>query len=348
MFRRTTRDPGPESALKCFGMVTIHSYAADGAVEVSEADTARGHVPAVPPDNDGLVWVDIENPSDSDWQWLGETFDFHPLAIEDARRQGQRAKVDVYDDHLFLSLRSPLPPGEPLRDIDDGAQELDLFVAQGLLVSVHPGTLPALAPVRAHRPSSRNPLHRKPGYLLYRLLDTVVDEFAPWMDALDAAIDGLETTAHENNATPDLRGAVRLKKQLLILRQMAAPVRDLVNQLLRIDNPSLIDPALTPFLQDVYDHTLRLVEQVDLHRDILGNVVDLMMAQTSNHLNAVMKTPTSVSTILMIDALIAGIYGMNFPHIPELHWPGGYFACLGLMGLLSGGLAWNFKRIGWL
>ncbi|MFY7954485.1 MAG: magnesium transporter CorA family protein, partial [Armatimonadaceae bacterium] len=274
-------------------MVTIHSYAADGTVVVSDTDTARGHVPLVPSDDGTLVWVDIEKPSDADWQWLAETFDFHPLAIEDARRQGQRAKMDVYDDHLFLSLKIPLPPEEPLRDIEDGAQELDLFVAEGLLVSVHPEPLPALAHVRTHRPSSRNPIHRRPGYLLYRLIDTLVDEFAPWMDALDSAIDSLETTAHVNNATPDLRSAVRLKKQLLILRQMAAPVRDLVNQLLRIDNPTLIDPALTPFLQDVYDHTLRLVEQVDLHRDILGNVVDLMMAQTSNHLNAVMKTLTS-------------------------------------------------------
>ena len=287
-------------------MVVLQTYAPDGTVVVSETDTARDHVPPMPAPEGTLLWVDIEAPSEADWQWLAETFDFHPLALEDARRQGQRAKVDVYDDHLFLSLRVPRPAGNPRDDIEDGVQELDLFVAPGLLVSVHPEPLPALHALRAHRPHARNPAHRAAGYLLYRLIDTVVDEFAPWMDSLDNAIDALETAAHGNHATPDLRGAVQLKKQLLILRQMAAPVRDLVNQLLRIDNPALVDPALVPFFQDVYDHTLRVVEQVDLHRDILGNVVDLMMAQTSNHLNAVMKTLTSISTILMTDALVAG------------------------------------------
>ena len=328
-------------------MVVIHTFGSDGTVETAVADTARGHVPTLGEADGPMVWVDIEAPVDSDWEWLAEAFDFHPLALEDAQRQGQRAKVDVYDDHLFLSVQVPAPAGDRA-DIETGIQELDIFAASNLLVTVHGLPLPALGQLRTHRRSHRNPTHHRAGYLLYRLLDTLVDDFAPWMDQLDASIDALETGAHENHATPDLRGAVHLKKQLLLLRQIAAPVRDLVNQLLRIDNPQLIDPALTPFLQDVYDHTLRLVEQVDLHRDILGNVVDLMMAQTSNHLNAVMKTLTSISTILMTDALVAGIYGMNFHYMPELGWTGGYFACLGLMAVVSGGLAWNFKRIGWL
>jgi len=329
-------------------MISIQTFSRDGSVvrfdAESDSDAFSEHRRA----GDVVAWVDLESPTDDDWRWLESRFSFHPLALEDARRQGQRAKVDAYDDHLFVSFKAASPTTEATSDIEEAARELDVFVGADFLVSVHAGPLSALDALRSHRPTRRNTAHGRPGYLLYRLLDTVVDELGPWMDALDDAIDRLEESAHGDGATPDLRSTVRLKRQLLHLRQMVSPLRDVVNQLLRIDNPELVDPSLTPFLQDVYDHTLRLVEQVDLHRDILGNVVDFMMAQTSNHLNAVMKTMTSISTILMIDALVAGIYGMNFRHMPELGWAGGYYACLGLMALLSGGLAWNFKRIGWL
>jgi len=152
----------------------------------------------------------------------------------------------------------------------------------------------------------------------------------------------------------DMKPVLALKKRLLLLRQIVAPLRDVLNEALRPDNPGLISPDMRVFYQDVYDHTLRIVEQVDLHRDIVGGVIDVMMAQvsnriaeTSNRLNQVMKTMTGVSTILMSAALISGIYGMNFKYMPELEWHYGYFIALGAMVVVSGLLTIYFRRIKW-
>lgn len=171
-------------------------------------------------------------------------------------------------------------------------------------------------------------LRSEPSFLLYLLLDALVDDYFPAMDALDVAIDEVEMAIYESEDAPDFKPAVAIKKRLLLLRQAVSPLRDILNELLRIDNPNLISPETRIFYQDVYDHTLRLVEQVDLHRDIMGGVMDILMSQTSNRLNQVMKTLTGISTILMSAALISGIYGMNFKNMPELNWRNGYFIFL--------------------
>jgi magnesium transporter len=167
------------------------------------------------------------------------------------------------------------------------------------------------------------------------------------MDALDEQIDKLETAVYASENMPEWTDALILKKRLLLLRQIISPTRDLMNHFLRAEQP-LVPPDVRVYFQDVYDHSLRLVEQVDLHRDIVTGVLDAMMAQVSNRLNQVMKTLTAVSIVLMTDSLIAGIYGMNFVYMPELHTRYGYFIVLAVMAVLTGGLVWYFKRIKWL
>lgn len=288
-----------------------------------------------------LIWVDISNPTEDDWTILTEQFDFHPLALEDARKQDQRPKVDVYADYLFFSMRC-------WRSDGDGTAELDLFLGHNFLVTIHDeGNLP-VAETRLRL--ARNPTQpdHRPAYLLYLLLDAVVDEYFPAMDALDAKLDLIEEQVYDPRATTtDLAPALKLKKQLLLLRQAVSPLRDVLNHILRIDDTTLFPSELRVFYQDVYDHTLRLVEQVDLHRDILGGVIDATMAQTSNRLNQVMKTMTGISTLLMTVTLIAGIYGMNFANMPELKWQFGYFYALGSMVVVGLIVGLYFKKIKW-
>jgi magnesium transporter len=317
---------------------------------------------SVPIPGSSVAWVDMISPDESEWATLQHKFTFHPLAIEDAKQQNERAKLDEYDGYLFLSLRawaaSPVPAHKgdtPHDDLLDVTAEVDVFLGDNYIVTIHDEGLPVVAETR--RRWSRHFHHEdrlgernRPAYLLYLLLDAIVDGFFPVMDAIDVEIDTLETAIYDDdsgNDTDTLKSAIRLRKKLLLLRQTVTPLREVVNDILRTEDERLLPASLRPYWQDVYDHALRLVEQIDLHRDILGGVVDAYHAQSSNRLNQVMKTMTGVATILMSAALISGIYGMNFQFMPELTWRYGYFGALASMVGVAVLLTWYFKRIRW-
>jgi magnesium transporter len=291
-----------------------------------------------------FVHIDAIAPDDTEWALLQEHFALHPLAVEDARQRGQRAKADRYQEHLFVSIHAPTTSESDGGELP--TREIDLFVGPDFLIAVHDTGSTLLEAIRQRRRSALPGGIELPGHGLYLILDAVVDAYFPVLDALDEEIDAIETELYERGLS-DLHPALGLKKRLLLLRQAVAPLRDVINQLLRIDEDRLIAAELRVFFQDVFDHALRLVEQVDLHRDILGTVLEAATAQAGNRLNQVMKTMTGVSTILMSLALIAGIYGMNFKNMPELHWSQGYFLALGLMGIIAIGLVIYFRRIKW-
>lgn len=295
---------------------------------------------------DQTLWVDVEAPTEEDFKLLEEQFGFHPLAMEDARKQNQRAKADSYEGYLFLSLRTWAGFERPEDDSPPKTEEVDVFLGANYLVTIHRDKCGPVADTRRRWREHPDLISKQPAFLLYELLDTVVDDFFPAIDNIDTEIDDLETEIYSSDADSNVAPALRLKKKLLLLRQAIAPMRDLLNQLLRTDQ-ALIPAETRLYLQDVYDHALRQVEQVDLHRDILSGVLDAMIAQTSNRLNKVMKTMTGVSTILMSSALITGIYGMNFEHMPELKMRYGYPGALTAMVLVAVLLTWFFKRIKW-
>jgi magnesium transporter len=291
--------------------------------------------------------VDVSDPSDEDWRTLAEQFGFHPLAVEDASKQNQRAKMDEYDGYLFVTMRAHAAGVEDMTSVAGAAQEVDAFLGPRYLVTIHRGECTAVAETRARWERRPTRMPEEPAFLLYVLLDTVVDGYFPVMDALDQAIDEMEDAAFDPTTVADLGPALQLKRRLLLLRQTLAPMRDLANSLLRADL-DLIPDSTRVYFQDVYDHTLRLLEQVDLHRDVLTGALEAQLAQTSNHLNQIMKNLTSVAAILMTLSLVAGIYGMNFHHMPELEWQYGYFGVLGAMAAIAVGLVAYFRKIKWL
>lgn len=294
-----------------------------------------------------LMWVDVCDPTEDDFRLLESEFGFHPLAMEDARKQNQRAKMDEYDGYLFVTMRGYAPGADGITDEEAARQEVDVFLGARYLVTVHRGECTAISETRRRWEQRPGRIPDEPAFLLYVLFDAVVDGYFPVMDALDEAIDRVEDAAFMPSGAFDIGPALDLKRRLLVLRQTMAPMRDLANSLLRSDL-DLIPASTRIYFQDVYDHTLRLLEQVDLHRDILGTALEAQIAQTGNRMNQVMKTLTSISAILMTLALIAGIYGMNFRHMPELEWRYGYFGALGAMAVLGLGLAAFLRRIKWL
>lgn len=293
-----------------------------------------------------VLWVDVSAPTDEDWATLAEEFRFHPLALEDAQKRNQRGKLDLYDGYAFLSVRAWAGVQGPTDDVHDATHEVDVFLGPNYLVTIHDDPCATIEETRRRWEKRPEAMPAEPAYLLYALLDAIVDDFFPVMDAIDEEIDAMETAIYQPGADINLTPALALKKRLLLLRQAVAPMRDILNQFLRSDQP-LVSQALRAYYQDVYDHALRLVEQVDLHRDILTGVMDAMMSQTGNRLNQIMKTLTSISTILMSAALISGIYGMNFRFMPELGWRYGYPLALGTMLVVAGGLALYFRKIKW-
>lgn len=293
---------------------------------------------------DSVLWLDVTAAEQQDWDILEATFGFHPLALEDAKKQNQRPKVDQYPDHLFMSIPTVSDiraPGEL------EAIELDIFLGCNYIVTISDRPLPVLQEIAKQCTSAHQP-PPSAATLLYTILDTIVDDYFPAMDTLDTAIDVLEARAFSPGDPVPISETVKIKRDLIVLRRALAPMRDVINHILRTSDTQLIPASLMPYFHDVYDHTLRLVETIDLHRDLLTGVVDIILAQTSNQLNQVMKTMTAISTILMGCALIAGIYGMNFKHMPELDWKFGYAFCIGLMLTATTGLVWYFKRLRWL
>ncbi|HEX3000597.1 MAG TPA: magnesium/cobalt transporter CorA [Armatimonadota bacterium] len=288
-----------------------------------------------------LTWLDLESPTPQEHQLLRDEFRFHPLAIEDTEHKHQRSKIERYADFYFLVVY--------VISYEDGTiqtYELDLFVGPNYLVTVHALPLPVLSEVAVRWQREAVSLGGGIPALLYTLLDAVVDDIFPVVDTLGDQIDDLEDQIFTAKESKVLQPIFQLKKDLLSLRRHIAPQRDVLNVLLRRELPFL-DAQHAPYFQDVYDHVVRLTDNIDTYRDILASAMDAYLTVVSNRLNQVMKTLTAMATILMTLALVAGIYGMNFHNIPELSWPYGYYYSLGLMAALGLALSFYFWRKHW-
>jgi len=294
---------------------------------------------------DHVVWLDIASPDADDIALLRDEFDVHPLALEDLEKRRQRPKIDTYAEQQMIVGYEVLPPGDQEHLFELG--ELHLFVGAGYLISVRWRDSPAIEGVGKRFRDRPDAVARTPGTLLYSILDAVVDGYFPLLDRLTDKIEDLEGRILAGGHTSDsLRIVLRLKRELLELRRNLSPQRDVANALLRRDL-ALVDDASAPYFQDLYDHLVRVLDTVDLQRDLLASALEANLSVTSNNLNAVMKRLTAFTVILMVPTLIAGIYGMNFHFLPELNWPLGYPFALGVMAVAMIGAAVFFWRRDW-
>lgn len=294
---------------------------------------------------DTILWLDLHNPSQQELAELGKKFSLHPLAIEDASHEHQRPKIEEYENFYFVVFYTA-------RLTDDGGLdicELDMFLGENYLITIHEGDMPELDEVERRWTHNVKQLEWGIGVLLYSLLDTLVDGYFPIVDTLAEQLEELEDnlfnkTIKQNTFTQKL---LELKKQFLMLRRVVTPERDVLNNLTNRDNP-IFERHTIVYFRDIYDHISRLTDALDLYRDQLGTTMDANLSLISNDLNVVMRTLTSASIILMADSLLAGIWGMNFVFIPELRLQYGYFGALALMALVSLLLLGVFKRLRWL
>jgi magnesium transporter len=295
---------------------------------------------------DTILWLDLESPSQDDLDKVGKEFNLHPLAIEDASHEHQRPKVEEYES-FYLVVFYAIHFDNEKQDLN--IYEIDMFLGDNYLITVHHTHSKELEEVEQRWTRNVKQLEWGIGVLLYTLLDTIVDNYFPVVDDLVEQAEDLEDKLFVGGIPQRVftQELLELKKRFLALRRIATPERDVLNMLTNRDNP-IFDTHVLIYFRDVYDHISRLADTIDLYRDQLATIMDANLSIVSNDLNKVMRTLTAASIILMVDALLAGIWGMNFVNIPELHLYYGYFGALMLMALISILLYIFFKRLNWL
>ncbi len=294
-------------------------------------------------DTKHILWVDVHQPTAQDFACLSNEFGFHPLAIEDCQNAHQRPKIEDYHGYYFIVLYEAellVPDGLQLR-------ELSIFLGSNYVVTVHHGPIRAIANGERLWRNWTDLAEQGAGLLAYLIIDAVVDEYFPILDAMSDHLDEMEDLLFKDEANETLEDIFQNKKHLLQLRRSVAPLRDVFNILLRREQP-LFTREVVYYFHDIYDHLIRVADMIDNLRDLLGSTMDVYLSLQSNRMNMVMKRLTALSTILMSAALVSGIYGMNFQNMPELSWHYGYYFALGLMLVVAVALIIFFRWIKWL
>ena len=296
-------------------------------------------------DPDALVWIDLCGPDVGELEPLVSALGLHELAVEDVSKHGQRAKLDRYPSHAFLVAYA--------RASDGDMSEVDFFIGTNWLVTVRElndhGETFDITGIRSRYERTRQ-VDRKVGYLLYTLLDALVDGYFSEAEQVEDRLELIEEDLFEHGPPADgslQQELLTLRRELIVFRRRVVPLRDVVLSLLRREIPWIEEQAIL-YLEDVLDHLLRVTDQIDTQRELMGNVVDASLALSSNRMNEVMKKMTSWGAILIVATLVAGIYGMNFEYMPELRWRFGYFGALGTMLVTTGSLYVYFRRKKWL
>jgi magnesium transporter len=289
------------------------------------------------------VWLDIEDPTEEKLAMLAEEFGFHELAIEDSLHPHERPKIDQYGTYFFLVAYGITVEGDGLVE-----HEVTAFVGHNYLVTVRKSPPLDLDPVVKRWEAHQELAAEGGGYLLYVLLDEIVDGYFEALDHYEDRSEAIEDQVFGGTAHGQVQNEIfGLKKDLIKFRRSISPLRAVLDVMQR-RSVDVVTVPLEPYYRDVYDHVLRATDFVDGLRDILSSALEASLAVISNRLNEVAKRLTSWAAIILVPTLIAGIYGMNFVHIPELDWLFGYPFALGLMALSALVLHRVFKNRGWL
>ena len=292
-----------------------------------------------------ILWIDISAPNKPDIEpLLEEWFGFHELAAEDALSATTLPKYDKYGKYDFFVFRTI-----NLNVAEHGVETLKLacFLGADFLITIHREPHIAIETVWNRLPQDKRIMARGPDFLLYSILDLLVDLHFPLLDEIEERIDEIQELIFSTPSQSLLDELLHLKRDLNVLRRQSLPQRELFNAISRGDAP-FIKPDQLIYFRDLYDHMFRIGESIDVERDLAAGTMDAYLSVIANRTNDIMKVLTVFSSILLPINLIAGIYGMNFAHMPELRWRFGYLWAFGLMATIAVVmLAWFWRR-GWL
>ncbi len=293
----------------------------------------------------GVTWIDVNGVHDVGViEQLGQVFGLHPLLLEDIVNTHQRPKLELHGEHLFLVLKMLLDDPEA-----DGfeMEQVSVVIGPRYVLTFQERERDTFDTIRRRLqdPATRIRQHGA-DFLAYALVDTIVDNYFAVLERVGDRIAELEDEVLESPGREALQQIFSIKGSLVELRRAAWPLRDALSAMSRGDTP-LIQPATLPYLRDVQDHALRVIDTIETYRDMATTMVEMYMSSVSNRLNEVMRVLTVIATIFIPLTFVAGVYGMNFRFMPELAWHWGYPLIWGVMIAIALGLLVFFRRRGW-
>ncbi|HOZ29491.1 MAG TPA: magnesium/cobalt transporter CorA [Bacteroidales bacterium] len=298
------------------------------------------------PDSGKIHWINLNGVHNTDLiKNIGEKFNIHKLVLEDVLNTHQRPKVDFYNEHIFAVIKMLIYNKED-KSID--SEQVSIIAGSNYLISFQEKTSDVFDSLRKRIKSAIGKIRTfGSDYLLYAILDIIIDNYFILLENLGEEVEKHETELIAKANKNILNRIYYLKRENLLLRNAVWPVRELVLQFEKTDSP-LIKKKNLIYFRDLYDHTIQVIDSVEIYRDLLSGLIELYYTGTGNKTNEVMKVLTIISTIFIPLTFIAGIYGMNFKYMPELEWHWAYFSVLGLMMAILVLMIWFFKRKKWL
>ncbi|HEY0319378.1 MAG TPA: magnesium/cobalt transporter CorA [Pyrinomonadaceae bacterium] len=292
------------------------------------------------------IWVDMENPTLEEDKILADVFGLHPLIVEDCRADRHHPKIEEFPDYLYFIVHGVRADTSAERF---NTIELDGVLGANYVITYHHDVFRSINIVKQRIRNSPLTCQRGPTFLLHQILDQIVDYYSPVLDDFDERISNLEDNIFSLK-TPDnsiLEEIMGLKRSVLRLRRISSKQLDILYRMSH-GQYVLIDEQALPFYRDVYDHLVRVTDLAENYRDLIGGALDAYLSVISNRMNEIMKVLTIFSAIMLPLTFIAGLYGMNFDNLPELHWEYSYFAVLAIMVVVAFGMLIFFWRRGWI
>ena len=294
---------------------------------------------------DGFIWIGLKDPTDAEFALVNEELKLHPLAVEDAIKGNQRPKLDVYDDTIFVTLKT-LHYIDATSDVETG--EVMIFLGDRFVVTVRRGEANPLAGVRARLEHAPEHLAHGPSAVLYSVMDSVVDNYTLIDNELSEDLDLIEQHVFVGARDVDATDIYRLKREVLEVRRAVTPLAVPLHRLRSGDIAIIIDDQALPFFGDISDHVLRVVDHIESYDRLLTDVLHAHLAQISVQQNNDMRKISAWVAIAAVPTMVAGIYGMNFDFMPELRYHWSYFVVLGALAVVVTGLYRGFRKSGWL
>jgi len=347
MARRRIRPPGiPPGTLDASPtayvpkVIEVIHYSAESIEEkrVESVDALAEYV-----EKGGVTWINLDGLGNVDLiQRLGVLFSLHPLALEDVVSVHQRPKMDDYQEHIFGVIRM-LHYDQTVE-----TEQVSVFLGRKVVLTFqeHPGD--CFEPIRDRLRRAKGQIRRQGAdYLMYSILDAIIDGYFPFLEQLGEIVEELEDQVVVNPARRTLGRVHDIKRDLFSVRRAIWPLREAINTLIR-EESEFIGDTTRVYLRDCYDHAIQVLDIIETYRELAGGLMDVYLSSVSNKMNEVMKVLTIIATIFIPLTFMAGVYGMNFEHMPELKWAWSYPALWALMVVIAGVMLILFRRKGWL
>ena len=309
------------------------------AANVSDCGTAR--------DGQTVRWINVDAVHDIRiLEQLGPLFALHPLTLEDILNTDQRPKMEDFGDYMYIVLKMFVSgdgrSGKPI------SEQISIVLGKDFVISFQERKSDIFNPLRERIRSNKGRMAKMGAdYLAYAIVDTVVDNYFAILENKEEKMDALEEALIKNPAPASVHAIQSLKREMIYLRKAVWPLRETINNLERSESP-LIGHAIRPYLKDVYDHTIQVIDTVETFRDMLSGMLDIYMSSISNKMNEIMKVLTIIATIFIPLTFIVGLYGMNFKYMPELEMRWGYYALWGVMIGIAVLMLLFFRKKKWL